>query len=113
MEGNAMDKVKEAYEVLLQWEADDAAGVAGTTDKPEAKSASEALFAVRMLLQDALRMPLRNCEVGTVEEQVKRYDKFCDIHDCRSDCPLFKADSCELSWAQMPYAEDRKGEGDA
>jgi hypothetical protein len=109
MKGNARDKVKEAYEVLLQWEADDAAGVAGTTDKPEAKSASEALFTVRMLLQDALRMPLRNCEVGTVEEQLERYDKFCGIHDCRRDCPLFKADNCELAWAQMTYEKQEGG----
>ena len=55
MQSNALDKVKEAYEILLQREADEAAGVAGTTDKPEAKSASETLFAARMLLQEALR----------------------------------------------------------
>ena len=55
------------------------------------------------------KFPLRNCDVGTAEEQSERYDKFCDIHDCRSDCPLFKADSCELAWAQMPYEAE---EGD-
>ena len=61
-----------------------------------------------------ISMPLRNCDVGTAEEQAKRLDEFCDIHDCRSDCPLFKADSCgcELAWAQMPYQKERKGEGD-
>lgn len=53
--------------------------------------------------------PLRNCDVGTAEEQSRRYDEFCDIHDCRSDCPFFKADSCELSWAQMPYEAEEGG----
>ena len=48
---------------------------------------------------------LRNCDVGTAEEQTGRFLKFCDIHDCESDCPLFKANSCELAWAQMPYEE--------
>lgn len=57
----------------------------------------------------ALSAPARNCDVGTPEEQSKRYDEFCDIHDCRSDCPLFKADSCELAWAQMPYEAQKGG----
>lgn len=56
-------------------------------------------------IMDALAKPPRNCDVGTAEEQSERHDEFCDIHDCRSDCPLFKADSCELAWAQMPYKE--------
>ncbi len=56
MESNVIANVREAYNVLLQWEADEAAGVAGTTNKPEAKSANEALFEARMLLQEALRI---------------------------------------------------------
>lgn len=56
-------------------------------------------------MKAALFKPPRNCDVGTSEEQSERYDEFCDIHDCKSDCPLFKADSCELAWAQMPYEE--------
>lgn len=60
-------------------------------------------------IMDALSAPPRNCDVGTAEEQSERYDKFCDIHDCRSDCPLFKADSCELAWAQMPYEAEEGG----
>lgn len=60
-------------------------------------------------IRAALALPPRNCDVGTPEEQSKRYDEFCDIHDCRKDCPLFKADSCEFAWAQMPYAEEEGG----
>ena len=57
----------------------------------------------------ALAAPPRNCDVGTAEEQAERYDKFCDIHACRSDCPLFRAAYCELAWAQMPYEEGGEG----
>lgn len=66
---------------------------------------------VRKIAKAARKLPLRNCDVGTAEEQRARYDKFCDIHDCRSDCPLFEADSCELAWAQMPYEPDAEKEG--
>lgn len=58
-----------------------------------------------------LALPLRQCDVGTAEEQSKRHDEFCCIHTCRKDCPLFKADSCELAWAQMTY-EEQEGEVD-
>ena len=63
------------------------------------------------IVESALSAPARNCDVGTAEEQVERFDKFCDIHDCKSDCPLFKAESCEFAWSQMPY-EAKEGEGD-
>lgn len=64
----------------------------------------------------ALAMPLRNCDVGTPEEQTCRYDAFCSEHrlpgvGCER-CPIIKlktAPSCELAWAQMPYKAD---EGD-
>lgn len=56
---------------------------------------------------EALAEPVRNCDVGTADEQSERCDKFCYMHNCKSDCPLSKADSCELAWAQMPY---KKGE---
>ena len=102
MESRVIDKVRKAYAVLLQWEADDAAGVAGTTDKPEAKSADEALFEARMLLQEALRN-LRNCDVGTVEEQVDRFIKFCN----RNAKPIGAYHAIE--WTQMPYKEGGEG----
>ena len=56
----------------------------------------------------ALTAPPRNCDVGTAEEQYKRFLKFCTSIDCKRYCPLFKADSCELAWAQMPYDEVEK-----
>ena len=53
----------------------------------------------------SLSAPLRNCDVGTAEEQNNRFLKFCESLDCERYCPLFKAESCELAWAQMPYDE--------
>lgn len=63
-----------------------------------------------IILRD-LAIPLRNCDVGTVDEQTKRYEKFCESHPyangCGSrcgTCPL-NVKSCSLAWGQMPYSE--------
>ena len=68
----------------------------------------------------ALAAPPRNCEVGTAEEQSKRFHSYCLEHNSACDvdmeccrCPLEKVKArCELAWAQMPYAngqEDANG----
>jgi hypothetical protein len=63
----------------------------------------------------ALAAPPRNCDVGTVEEQKERFERFCDEHwgsngrrgDCCENCPIYAYRSrCSLAWAQMPYAEE-------
>lgn len=79
--------------------------------------------------------PLRNCDVGTEEEQVERFKEYCQSNmqyyrdmfgthegaggwDCRAYCPIGKmidkndslCDHCQLVWAQMPYEAK---EGDA
>lgn len=59
----------------------------------------------RMNKEAEIDKPRRNCDVGTEEEQNERFLKFCTSMDCQRYCPLFKADSCELAWAQMPYEE--------
>lgn len=54
----------------------------------------------------ALATPLRNCEVGTAEEQGERLFKFCTNTFKRGECPLsMDCDECVLAWAQMPYEE--------
>ena len=57
----------------------------------------------------ALSEPIRNCDVGTAEEQAERFDYFCYNHRSREkgcgDCPLLDGGPCELAWAQMPYEE--------
>lgn len=74
-------------------------------------------FHIKQTGDAALAEPPRNCDVGTVEEQAKRMDKFCYSHrhgfDGRSryaceNCKFFSVDRCELAWAQMPY----KGENE-
>lgn len=49
------------YNIACQWEADERMGVAGTTDKPEARSASEAM----MEIQHQLRYGLSKTETTT------------------------------------------------
>ena len=59
----------------------------------------------------ALSKPIRNCDVGTTEEQSARFDKFChaniNTERCCGDCPAFRTtrDDCELVLAQLPYEE--------
>ena len=62
----------------------------------------------------ALAAPLRNCDVGTADEQYRRHDKFCDDHFTPSrvgghchKCPLEeeRGRRCTFFWIQMPYCE--------
>ena len=57
--------------------------------------------------------PIRNCDVGTAEEQSHRFQDFCDDSQTDEDyssmckwCSLRKMKHCELAWAQMPYAQE-------
>lgn len=70
------------------------------------------LCKAKTIIRTALSSPLRNCDVGTLEEQVKRMDAYCASHGERIDCgwrcencPLCSIDRCELAWSQMPYEE--------
>ena len=64
--------------------------------------------------KSALAKPLRNCDVGTIEEQKKRFSEFCasnadpfeiDKWKCGRQCPLYGKCKCEFDWLQMPYKE--------
>ena len=54
----------------------------------------------------ALAEPVKNCEVGTAEEQWRR---FCDIEapTCRAEdvCHCRTAARCFADWSQRPYKE--------
>ena len=53
----------------------------------------------------ALSSSPRNCDVGTAEEQFKRFNKFCFPIKCR-ECKLYTEEElydCIFRWAQMPY----------
>lgn len=64
-------------------------------------------------LADSLKKSLRNCDVGTVDEQMDRLESFCAIHfrysadnPC-SGCPVYNGDfkPCVYRFLQMPYEE--------
>ena len=52
----------------------------------------------------ALSARPRNCDVGTAEEQYRRFLKFCHGEICEK-CPVHDARSCKFAWAQLPYEE--------
>ena len=58
----------------------------------------------------ALAAPPRNCDIGTDEEQSRRYEELCDRHTCgsrcsASGCPMYEHDCSPFAWGQMPYEE--------
>lgn len=58
------------------------------------------------IVEKALSAPPRNCDVGTAEEQDKRYAEFCGSTRC-GRCPLYGSDIqyCEIAWGQIPYTD--------
>ena len=57
--------------------------------------------------RQAIAAPPRNCDVGTAEEQIARFNKFCFPIKC-SECQLHTDEDlhdCIFRWAQMPYEE--------
>ena len=66
----------------------------------------------------ALSASPRNCDVGTPQEQIKRWEEFCQEHHerwkpgksltaiQRCNCPCYEGNGCNyFIWAQMPYEE--------
>jgi hypothetical protein len=58
----------------------------------------------------ALEEPLRNCEVGTAEDQMERFKTFCNSYPLMCNgCPLkdfgIVYGDCVIHWSQMPYEE--------
>lgn len=61
------------------------------------------------IIDAALAEPVRNCEVGTAEEQFERWQAFCDRYDRNcTGCPCKSPHTfayCFAKWGQMPYKE--------
>lgn len=62
----------------------------------------------------SLTKPPRNCDVGTAEEQEKRFTEVCKANSedgvrgiCSETCPFGRdyQSECALAWAQMKYTE--------
>ena len=64
---------------------------------------------ISMWAEDAISAPPRNCDVGTPEEQHRRFMKWCGKHGIDGDMdvacayPDMCCTLCALRWAQMPY----------
>jgi len=89
-----------------------------TEDPPDYTCLRDSLLEIERIVDAALSAPARNCDVGTAEEQFKRYLAFChsESRGCEH-CPANKTrlrgtSNCDLAWAQMPYEADKKGEVD-
>lgn len=52
----------------------------------------------------AISAPPRNCDVGTVDEQLKRFSAFCMSRKC-NECQFVSSTygECGVRWSQMPY----------
>ena len=70
---------------------------------------------IRDIARSALSAPVRNCDVGTADEQTKRMRNNCNKYKpscigCKYVTDLQK-ENCWLAWAQMPYeAEEGSAE---
>lgn len=101
---NAYEKMREALLALDAW-------VKVVKDNPKDKTAIECAEFVEVTAKTALAEPLRNCDVGTAEEQEKRFELFCYQDYCNEKCPLYGKPKiggecgCAIEWAQMPYEE--------
>lgn len=78
----------------------------------------DSLVKITTKARAALAKPPRNCDVGTPQEQIKRWEKFCQEHHerwkpgkslaaiQRCNCPCHEGNGCNyFIWAQMPYKE--------
>lgn len=94
-----VSKLREALKETIPWlaatEAEVTKSVRPTLDKVEA----------------ALAAPPRNCDVGTADEQARRFFEFCHAHKtpantCSPKCPFYKKEAicnCITGWGQLPY----------
>ena len=108
---NTNEKLREALEWAINEckEREDGGEYLGEGSDPAFEN-------IRWCLQEALALPRRNCDVGTAEEQVKRWDEFCIYHHASwkpglpiaqpCNCPCYKDNQCNrFEWAQLPYEE--------
>ena len=67
------------------------------------------------MIKASLSIPLRNCDVGTPEEQTERFKQLCRKYrrgpgpraNCKG-CPISLESQnvgCTFAWSQMPYVE--------
>lgn len=69
----------------------------------------DATSPIRMQIKEALNEPLRNCDVGTVNEQYSRYCRDVErytgksILELQGHCHYESTAKCFAHWSQMQY----------
>ena len=81
-----------------------------TGESEDRKTVDEWALRLCDIVSSTLAVPPRNCDVGTDEEQSRRYEELCDRHTCgsrcsASGCPMHEHDCSPFAWGQMPYEE--------
>ena len=74
----------------------------------EKATVTKAVIEAVNAIEDAIAAPPRNCDVGTTDEQVERFQWFCDTRPCDGCTLKNKVNEtldCAIHWAQMPYEE--------
>lgn len=91
----------------LAWESDTANANCG-----DILCAHRDLCEAKTAIQKALAEPPRQCDVGTPDEQERRFCVFClsQGEDC-TKCQIHGEGECRMVWAQMPY-EAQEGAGE-
>lgn len=59
-------------------------------------------------LEQAIAIKPRNCDIGTINEQIERKIEFCSSGGGCVDCPFNRYTTltqCALAWAQKSYKE--------
>ena len=104
-----MDANAKAIVRARQIAKDYISSVGNWSDEKAVSRAIEYMGEIRNLPDD----PLRNCDVGTPEEQLKRWRIFCDMVQGCDECPCNKRDGisadCYARWSQMPYEKEEGG----
>jgi phage shock protein A len=68
---------------------------------------TSAMYEMHEICTAALAEPLRNCDVGTAEEQYSRFYECCKYQ--KMPCLLsydYRCEECYSKWAQMPYKKE-------
>lgn len=94
--------MREALEYVMQW-----------SENCISEEGADNVDDMVAVVKAALSEPPRQCDMGTADEQARRYRLFCENHSgwdgqkrfgCLN-CPFIDVDECEFAWAQTPYSE--------
>ncbi len=81
-----------------------------TGESVDRKTVDEWAMRLCEIVSRDLAIPLRQCDVGTPEEQQNRFNRFC--RPCADGCPFLECRTiveCAIKWAQMPYEAEEGG----